>query len=219
MNARDQVLARIRAALHDVDEQNPAADVPVDWQYGRHLGTHDVLADFVAKVRDYGATVVQVAPHELFPALTNGLEELQSERVMLPNGLPLPWKQAVADSGLRVVDDTPVLSHIELNDVDTVVTTSTVAMADSGTIALDHSEGQGRRALTLLPDKHLCVVYASQVVSDIPEALALLAPAIRSGRPVTWFSGGSATSDIELERVEGVHGPRNLYVVLVNDRS
>jgi L-lactate dehydrogenase complex protein LldG len=87
-------------------------------------------------------------------------------------------------------------------------------MVDSGTIALDHSEDQRRRALSLLPDVHVCVVRADQVVSDVPEGIARLAPALRARRPITWLSGGSATSDIELSRVEGVHGPRQLWVIL-----
>lgn len=93
-------------------------------------------------------------------------------------------------------------------------TGAAVAMADSGTIALDHSEDQRRRALSLLPDVHVCVVRADQVVSDVPEGIARLAPALRARRPITWLSGGSATSDIELSRVEGVHGPRQLWVIL-----
>ena len=88
-------------------------------------------------------------------------------------------------------------------------------MADSGTIALDHGIGQGRRALTLLPDRHICVIREDQVVSDVPEGVVRLTPALTQRRPVTWLSGGSATSDIELSRVEGVHGPRHLSVVLV----
>ena len=118
---------------------------------------------------------------------------------------------------MQVAWDDPILSHEELNRIDTVVTTSSVGMADSGTIALDHSAGQGRRALSLLPDRHLCLISTSQVVSDLPEGVAALSDAIRAGRPVTWLSGGSATSDIELSRVEGVHGPRTLYVLLVED--
>ncbi len=112
--------------------------------------------------------------------------------------------------------DDPELSHGELNLISAVVTTAAVGMADWGTIALDHGPGQGRRALSLLPDCHVCVVRADQVVSDVPEGIARLAPALRARRPVTWLSGGSATSDIELSRVEGVHGPRHLWVILVH---
>lgn len=217
MTAKDIILERIRSALRDVDETDPELDVPIDWEFGRALATPDVLDDFVEKVLDYGATVVRVAPDELLEALTTALTVLGSERIVLPDGLPTPWVDSVTGTGLFVTDDEPTLTHAELNDIDTVITTCAVGMADSGTIALTHGPGQGRRALTLLPDKHLCVVYASQVVSDVPEGVVLLTPAIRERRPVTWLSGGSATSDIELERVEGVHGPRTLYVVMIDD--
>lgn len=217
MTAKDIILERIRSALRDVDETDPEVDVPIDWEYGTALATPDVLDDFVEKVLDYGATVVRVAPDELLEALTTALTVLGSERIVLPDGLPTPWVDSVTGTGLFVTDDEPTLTHAELNDIDTVITTCAVGMADSGTIALTHGPGQGRRALTLLPDKHLCVVYASQVVSDVPEGVVLLTPAIRERRPVTWLSGGSATSDIELERVEGVHGPRTLYVVMIDD--
>ncbi len=219
MTAKEIILERIRNALQDVEETDPEVDVPIDWEYGTALTTPDVLDDFVEKVVDYGATVVQVAPDELLEALTTALTALGSERIVLPDGLPTPWVDSVVGTGRFVTDDEPTLSHAELNDIDTVITTCAVGMADSGTIALTHGEGQGRRALTLLPDKHLCVVKASQVVSDVPEGVALLTPAIRERRPITWLSGGSATSDIELERVEGVHGPRTLYVVLIDDMT
>lgn len=217
MNAREEILRRVRNALTDVTEADPATDVPVDWVYGRALPTADVVADLVEKITDYGATVVQVAPDAVAGALGEALAALGSQRVVLPAGLPDGWAGAVQGSGLFVTGDEPALTHHELNDIDTVVTTCALAMADSGTIALDHGEGQGRRVLTLLPDRHICVVRADQVVSDVPEGIAKLAPAIREHRPVTWLSGGSATSDIELERVEGVHGPRTLYVLLVGD--
>lgn len=217
MTAKDTILERIRTALRDVDETDPELDVPIDWEFGRALATPDVLDDFVEKVLDYGATVVRVAPDGVLEALATALRDLGSERIVLPEGLPAPWVDAVRGSGRFVTDDEPTLTHAELNDIDTVITTCAAGMADSGTIALTHGAGQGRRALTLLPDKHLCVVNASQVVSDVPEGVALLTPAIRERRPVTWLSGGSATSDIELERVEGVHGPRTLYVVMIDD--
>lgn len=218
MSAREEVLRRIRQATADVTQSDPALDVPVEWGYGRALPTTDVLADFVEKVEDYKATVVRVTADGVGEAVVTALGELGARSTVLPAGLPDEWVTAVAASGVAVHRDEPEpLTHAELNVIDAVVTTSAVGMADSGTIALDHGEGQGRRALTLLPDRHVCVVRSDQVVSDVPEGIARLAPGIRARRPVTWLSGGSATSDIELSRVEGVHGPRHLWVVLVDD--
>ncbi|MGA4508822.1 LutC/YkgG family protein [Propionibacteriaceae bacterium G1746] len=216
MTARDRVLANVRAALTDVTEADPATDVPITWTYGTALPTPDVLADFVEKVEDYQAVVVRVGHDQVAAALAGAMSAVDAQRVVLPAGLDAAWAEALRSSGVELVSDEPQLTHAELNEVDTVVTTCAVAMADSGTIALDHSAGQGRRALTLLPDRHVCIVRADQVVSDVPEGVAALAPAMRARRPVTWLSGGSATSDIELSRVEGVHGPRTLYVILVD---
>lgn len=216
MSAREEILRRVRSATADVNVSDPALDVPVHWRYGQPLSTPDVLADLVEKVEDYKATVVRVSDAEVGAAIVTALRGLDAASVVLPDGLPDEWADAVLDGGLAVHRDDPELSHAELNVIDAVVTTSAVAMADSGTIALDHGPGQGRRALTLLPDRHICVVRADQVVSDVPEGIARLAPALRARRPVTWLSGGSATSDIELSRVEGVHGPRRLWVILVD---
>jgi len=114
---------------------------------------------------------------------------------------------------IRPADDD--LDAADLDTTDAVLTTATVGIAETGTIVLDHGPGQGRRALTLVPDRHVCVVRADQVVPDVPDAMAPLGGSIAAGRPLTWISGPSATSDIELTRVEGVHGPRTLHVVLV----
>ena len=217
MSAREEILRRVRTATADVNVSDPALDVPVHWHYGQPLPTSDVLADLVEKVEDYKATVVRVSDSEVGQAIVSALRGLDAESVVLPDGLPDDWADAVVEGGLAVHRDDPELSHAELNVIDAVVTTCAVAMADSGTIALDHGPGQGRRVLTLLPDRHICVVRADQVVSDVPEGIARLAPALRARRPVTWLSGGSATSDIELQRVEGVHGPRTLHVILVQE--
>ena len=216
MSAREDILQRIRTATADVTEPDPALDVPVEWTYGQPLATADVLADFVEKVEDYKARVVRVAEDGIGGAIVDALVGLDAASAVLPEGLPDAWVQAVTAAGVTVFRDDPELSHAELNLIAAVVTTAAVGMADSGTIALDHGLGQGRRALSLLPDCHVCVVRSEQVVSDVPEGIARLAPALRARRPVTWLSGGSATSDIELSRVEGVHGPRHLWVILVD---
>ena len=129
---------------------------------------------------------------------------------MVPDGLPPDWL-AELPAGLRLIRDTPPLSPAELDQTAGVVTGCAVAIAETGTIILDHGPAQGRRALTLVPDFHLVIVRADQVAADLPDAFARLDPA----RPHTLISGPSATSDIELIRVEGVHGPRNLHVLLV----
>ncbi|HSN42988.1 MAG TPA: LUD domain-containing protein [Propionibacteriaceae bacterium] len=217
MSAREDILQRVRAATQDVTEKDPALDVPMTWVYGQPLATADVLTDFVEKVEDYRATVVRVPSASVPQAIADALISLGVHSVVMPPGVPGTWAEAASAAGIRLFADEPQLTHAELNGVDAVVTAAAVAMADSGTIALDHHTDQGRRALTLLPDAHVCVVRADQVVSDVPEGIARLAPAMRAGRAVTWLSGGSATSDIELSRVEGVHGPRRLWVVLAED--
>ncbi|HOC13963.1 MAG TPA: LUD domain-containing protein [Propionicimonas sp.] len=214
MNAREEILGRVRAATQDVTVADPALDVPIAWTYGQPLATADVLADFVEKVEDYRATVVRVPAVEVPRAVAEALVTLGATSAVLPSGVPATWAQAVAEAGVQLFADEPQLDYATLNTVSAVVTAAAVGMADSGTIALDHGDDQGRRVLSLLPDIHVCVVRADQVVSDVPEGVARLSPGLRAGRPVTWLSGGSATSDIELSRVEGVHGPRTLWVVL-----
>ena len=138
-----------------------------------------------------------------------------------PAGLAPAWTADLPD-GIRLVTDDH-LDNTALDGVAAVVTAAAVGVATTGTIVLDHGPDQGRRALSLVPDLHVCVVRASQVVHDVPEAVARLRSTVDQGasagmpRPLTWISGASATSDIELERVEGVHGPRTLHVILVQD--
>lgn len=197
MSAREEVLSRIRRALAD----RPAVTVPRDY---RRTGETS-LELFVERVADYRAVVHQVS--------TAGVPDLLAQvargRVVVPDGLPADWL-----TRLDVVQDSALATQ-ELDALDAVITTCAVAIAETGTIVLDGGTGQGRRALTLVPDHHVVVVRADQVVATVPEALARLAP----GRPQTWISGPSATSDIELQRVEGVHGPRRLDVVLVSAHS
>lgn len=213
MGSREVILGRIAAALGD--ERAPGRSA--GWAYGRPVElAGDILDVFDERVADYRATVVRVAPDDVPAAVVAGLGEAAS--VVLPAGVPASWRDAIAAAGLTVHDDDPPLDRRELDRIDAVVTASAVGIAETGTIVLDHGPDQGRRALTLVPDLHVCVVRADQVVSGVPEAVARLAAAIGDGSPLTWISGPSATSDIELSRVEGVHGPRTLHVVLVGGR-
>jgi L-lactate dehydrogenase complex protein LldG len=207
--ARDEVLARIRTALGDSAPAGPApaADpVPGSYRTSGELGTGQLLDLLAERLRDYGCTVRRTAPDQLMTAIGEALEQRGTRRIVVPAGLDLAGLPAGADI---VADDG--LSPAALDGVDGVITGAAVAIAETGTIVLDGSPDQGRRALSLVPDYHLCLVRAHQIVGLVPEALARLDP----GRPLTWISGPSATSDIELDRVEGVHGPRTLDVILV----
>lgn len=214
MSTRDEILSRVRDALADVVQGDPVLDVPVEWPYGQPTPMPDVLTRFVEMCVDYKATVIRTDEGSVGTRIAALLGEAGVTSVVLPPGLDQAWRQAIETAGIAVHDDEPQLSHQQLNQIDGVVTASAVSIAETGTIVLDHAADQGRRALTLVPDTHLVVVRADQVVSDVPEAVNRLADAVVEGSPLTWISGPSATSDIELSRVEGVHGPRNLLVVL-----
>lgn len=224
MSTREQVMGRIRRALADVPRGESPQDVPVPRDYLRAHGrlsperTADLLAENLA---DYRAIVHRTTPAGLPGLLTELLTAHGSRRVVVPPGLPARWlspwaEQAARTPGAELVQDTAALTHHDLDSVDSVVTGCAVAIAETGTIVLDASRDQGRRRITLVPDHHICVVQVpGQVVASVPEGLERLDPA----RPLTWISGPSATSDIELDRVEGVHGPRTLEVVLVGESS
>ncbi len=216
MNAREEILNRVRGALGDVVQPDPALDVPIPWEYGRPTAMPDILERFVEMTIDYKALVRRVPAAGVAEAVAELLSGAGAASVVLPAGLDADWRAAIAAAGISIHDDDPQLSRQELNRIDAVVTASAVAIAETGTIVLDHAPDQGRRALSLVPDIHLVVVRTDQVVSDVPEAVGRLAPAITDGSPLTWVSGGSATSDIELIRVEGVHGPRTLLVILAD---
>lgn len=214
MSARDDILRRVRGALTDVVQPDPALDVPIEWEYGRPTAMPDVLDRFVEMCVDYRALVVRVDAVKVAESIATLLGDAGVSSVVLPAGLDPDWRAAVAAAGFIVHEDEPELSRGELDGIDAVVTAAAVGIAETGTIVLDHAADQGRRALTLVPDTHLVVVRADQVVSDVPEAVVRLADTVIEGSPLTWISGPSATSDIELSRVEGVHGPRNLLVIL-----
>ena len=214
MNAREEILNRVRGALGDVVQPDPVLDVPIPWEYGRPTAMPDILERFVEMTLDYKAVVRRVPSAGVPEAVAEMLVAAGVGSAVLPSGLDEAWCAAIVGAGITVHRDEPQLSRQELNDIEAVVTASAVSIAETGTIVLDHADDQGRRALTLVPDTHLVVVRAEQVVSDVPEAVGRLAAAVTGGSPLTWISGGSATSDIELIRVEGVHGPRTLLVVL-----
>ena len=217
VSAREEILARVRDALRDVPEDETPDDVPVARDYlTAHVADDPrALADLLAEnLADYRAHVHRCAPAELPATIAGLLERHGSRSVGVPADLPPEWLSGFSgNSGdIRQIPDSPDLTARELDAVDSVVTGCALAIAETGTIVLDAGPGQGRRMLTLVPDHHVCVVRApEQIVASVPLALPRLDPA----RPQTWISGPSATSDIELDRVEGVHGPRALDVVLV----
>jgi len=204
MTAREDILGRVRSALRQKATGSSAP--PSDSGDVVPVRVDDVVGLFVERVEDYRAVVVRCGPDDVAECVGEGLAG--SQRVVVPAGFPDEW---VPDDMERVADDPP-LSAAALDEVDAVVTTAALGVAVTGTIVLDHGPGQGRRALSLVPDRHVCIVTADQVVPDVPEAVRRLDPV----RPLTWISGPSATSDIELDRVEGVHGPRNLHVLVVD---
>jgi L-lactate dehydrogenase complex protein LldG len=214
--SKSQVFARIKAALVDVRVADPAEDVPIAWQYGQPTAVEDPVQLFIDRVIDYKATVVRVAePAEIGQAVADGLTQAGATSLVVPAGVDPTWIAPAQAAGVVIHRDDPPLTNSELNDIAAVITAAAVGMAETGTIALDHRSDQGRRALTLVPDMHVCIVRTDQVTTDVPEAMVRLEPSLRQKQPITWISGPSATSDIELSRVEGVHGPRTLFVIVV----
>ncbi|MFJ4746140.1 LutC/YkgG family protein [Streptomyces albogriseolus] len=209
MSSRERILGRVRRALADVP---PGEDAPVERDYLREHGertveeTVDLLAENLA---DYRAVVHRTDTGSLPGVVAGLLAARGAATVLVPPGLDTGW---LAAAEVTRVPDQAGSTPRELDRVDSVVTACAVAIAETGTIVLDGSPDQGRRRISLVPDHHICVVRVpDQVVASVPQALERLDPA----RPLTWISGPSATSDIELDRVEGVHGPRTLEVVLV----
>jgi L-lactate dehydrogenase complex protein LldG len=200
-DARAEVLGRIRSALGSAPV---VPGVPRSYQ---PAGAAEVDLDlFCARVADYRAEVHRVAAGELDAALAEAAGRLGLRRL----GTTLD-----ADLDVELVRDEPPLSIADLDGLDGVLTGCALGIAETGTLVLDGAGSSGRRALTLVPDVHLCVIAEDQVVASVPDAVARLAEAAAAGRPITLVSGPSATSDIELDRVEGVHGPRTLEVFVV----
>jgi L-lactate dehydrogenase complex protein LldG len=208
-SSREEVLRRIRAALADAPAAVP---VPRDYLQVHAERTPQESTDLLAAhLADYRAHVHRTDEAGLPATVARLLAAHGSRSVLVPAGLAADWPALV--SGVEVIHGGAELTAGELDAVDSVVTGCALAVAETGTIVLDGGPGQGQRRVTLVPDHHVCVVRApEQVVDSVPQALPRLDPA----RPLTWISGPSATSDIELDRVEGVHGPRTLDVVIVD---
>ncbi|MEE6274334.1 LutC/YkgG family protein [Georgenia wangjunii] len=212
MDARTAILARIADALGR-SQHEPAPDPPREYRTRADLapGSAEVVGLLVDRLVDYRASVRECSEDDLGAVLA----ELLSDDASVVVPVSLPWTDAVTATGAEVRPDsrTSALPHADLAATDAVVTAARVAIAETGTIVLDGEPDQGRRAISLIPDHHVCVVRRDQVVGSVPEAIAVLGEA--PARPMTWISGPSATSDIELVRVEGVHGPRRLDVVIL----
>ena len=205
--ARAVVLQRIRDAL---GSSPPApGDVPRAYRHAGDPVDFEPVERFCEVVADYDATVHRVGDDALAGTLAETCRSRGAARLAVPAGVP--WSV----EGVELVRDDPPLGPRDLDGLDGVLTGCADAIAQTGTIVLDGAGVSGRRALTLVPDLHLCVVRADQVVPAVPDAIAAVAPAVQEGRPVTFVSGPSATADIELIRVQGVHGPRTLDVFVV----
>jgi L-lactate dehydrogenase complex protein LldG len=213
VSGRETILTRVREALADVPAAETPDDVAVPRDYRRGSGLDDaaVLELFVENVIDYGATVHRIASAT---DLTEMVREIcHRRRVYTMVAAPGFAEHVVTGAGVVLMRDSPPMSPASLDRANAIITNAAVGIAETGTIILVSGVGMGRRALSLVPDVHLCVVRTDQVVATVPEAMDVLGP--QATRPITFISGGSATSDIELVRVEGVHGPRTLEVIVV----
>ncbi len=217
--SRQQILDRIRANTRTVASKNLKSDyaaVPRDYVRAGSLSRQACLALMIERLREYDAEVVECRPEELSSTIAAQLQASGKRIFVVPPGLPDSWLgPGFAGAGFDFRPDHS-LSSAEIELVEGVVTAANCAVAESGTIVLHHSATEGRRVITLLPDWHLCILYASQVVQTLPEYFSRCQQAPELA---TYISGPSATADIEMTRIKGVHGPRFLHVILVNDED
>jgi L-lactate dehydrogenase complex protein LldG len=203
MTAREQVLARIR-----MNQGGPANQaIPREYADASPLSREEVIEQFADRLRDYNATVHRCSVSAIAETVSGILQARQKSGLLIPAGLPAAW----LPSGYTFRTDDS-LSYAELDASQGVLTACDVAIALTGTIVIAHSPAQGRRALSLVPDYHLCVVHLDQLVATVPEGMRRMATLLPA--PLTTISGPSATSDIEMIRIKGVHGPRTLEVIL-----
>ena len=210
LSAREEILGRIHAALPEMPGDVAASHASIPRLYNRTgiLDAHARLDLFIDRLLDYDTEIIQVQTEaELPAAIGQALRQAGHQRVVAPAEFPAEWLPL----GISIQLDRGLVTA-EIDREEAVLTTCEIAIASTGTIILVHHGMQGRRALTLLPDHHLCLVRRNQVVESVPEALEAIAA--QSGAPITTISGPSATSDIEMTRIRGVHGPRRLTVIL-----
>jgi L-lactate dehydrogenase complex protein LldG len=206
-DAREEVMARIRTALRPAPQP---VDVPRRYRGAGAPVTFDVVERFCERVADYDATVHRIGSGDVESTLAAVCRERGARRVVVAPGAA--WRV----DGVELVTDDPPLEPRALDALDGVLSGCALAVAETGSIVLNGDPASGRRAITLVPDLHLCVVREDQIVPGVPDAIAALGPAAAEGRPITFVSGPSATADIELIRVQGVHGPRTLDVLVVS---
>ncbi len=209
-DAKEAILANIRRA----NATNPQPDAPErNYQIQDQREREQILSEFIDRLLDYKALITRCSDEELASVILATCQQHQITRLVVPADLPSLW----IPEFITALRDDPPLTMSELDSSDGVLTGCALAIAQTGTIVLDSGARQGRRALTLVPDCHICIVYVEQVVGLVPEAITSLQQG--RTRPITFIAGPSATSDIELNRVEGVHGPRTLHVLLVADTT
>jgi L-lactate dehydrogenase complex protein LldG len=224
---KETILARIRSRIGTETGRNAHAEddagIYRDYRTEGSRSREQVLDRFVERVSDYRATVSWAHPSDLPEAVAAALRTREVRRLVTPADLSESWLAGLGPGKVEVLTD-GVGHQASTNDAvgscQAVLTGCALAIAETGTVVLDSGPAQGRRAITLLPDFHVCVVFGDQVVETVPEAVRALGPGmVERGRPLTLVSGPSATSDIELTRVEGVHGPRSLWVILVEEET
>jgi L-lactate dehydrogenase complex protein LldG len=214
-NSKKEILNNIRRAIIDVPETEQPDDIEIERTYRREgfLYENKIVELFKKRVGEYQATIRQVEQTEIVNAIDESCQRENIKNLVIPEGFRADFLPASVKP-LFDLSENP-LSNRDLDESDGVVTTCAYAVAQTGTIILDAGKGQGRRALTLIPDYHLCLVHQDQILHLISEGFTALEESIKvERRPVTFISGPSATSDIELSRVEGVHGPRRLDVII-----
>lgn len=217
-SSREKILSQIRLALlpqdgeKHLDDCVRLEDIPREYTRSRDSTQHQLVCQLKDRLHDYDAQVLSIYRREVTTAIASMLTARGLQTLLVPEGFPA----AILPSGFKYVADHG-LTLVEMDGCDGVITEATLAIAETGTIVLQNVPGQGRRAASLIPDYHLCIVEASRIHATVPEAIAALAET--SKLPTTFISGPSATADIEMTRIKGVHGPRFLDVILILDET